>query len=183
MLCQTKFHVYIHLKCSSRACATFTWVHHNTSKKKITLLCWQNHPSCEDVHMQALKIPSSNVVCTSRPPSKLWMLVCLLLLEGMKRRFVFISRFSIAGGLASGAVVVQFPVCMSVCVCWCAYVCMSVYVCKWVRTLLCGFVCLVHAYVCARTPMCTSVCVTPSLEKPVSSWAEQLGGEQLSEPR
>lgn len=153
-----------------------------TVQTKITLICWQNHPSCEDIHTQALKIPLSNVVCTSQPPAKLWVLACLLLLEGMKRRFVFISRFSIAAGLASSAVVVQFPVCMSVS---CADVrvrmCLSVSAggCThivWVR--VCLSVCI-----CAPMHMCTSVCVSPSLENAVSSWAEQLGGEQLSEPR
>lgn len=74
----------------------------------------------------------------------------------MKRRFVFISRFSIAGGLVSGVVVVQFPVCM------------SVYVCKWVRTYFMGLV-YVCVCVCAHMHMCMSVCVSPSLEKPVSS--------------
>lgn len=157
-MCQTKFHIYIFVE-YSRNSATFTWVHHNTSKK-ITSICWQNHPSCEDFHTQALKIPPSNVVCTSRPPSKLWMLVCLLLLEGMKRRFVFISRFSIASGLASGAVVVPFPVNMSVCVCWCEYVCVTVCVCKWVNASCIG-VCVSCGCVCVHICLCACLCVSP----------------------
>lgn len=80
----------------------------------------------------------------------------------MKRRFVFISRFSIAGGLASGAVVEQFPACMSVCLC--------LYVCVRDSVFCTGsvFVCMC-VYVLARMYMHTSVRLSLCLEKPVSS--------------
>lgn len=93
------------------------------------------------------------------------MLVCLLLLEGMKRRFVFISRFSIAGGLASGAVVVQFPVC--VCVCLRVLKRIRVYVCLCLHagahTYSKGLLC-VHVCICAR--LCVSPLAWRSLYRP-----------------
>lgn len=82
----------------------------------------------------------------------------------MKRRFVFISRFSIAGGLASGAVVEQFPACMSVCLC--LYVCARDSVSSARALCLSGCMCV---YVLARMYMHTSVRLSLCLEKPVSS--------------
>lgn len=96
--------------------------------------------------MQALKIPLSNDVCMSQPPSKL---ACLLLLEGMKRRFVFISRFSIAGGLESSAVVVQFPVSMSV-VSMCVSLCLQVGAHILYRPVFASVYAAVHLCICAH---------------------------------
>lgn len=82
------------------------------------------------------------------------MLACLLLLEGMKR-FVFISRFSIAAGLTgagySGALFLWPSPHADV------HVCLSVGICKWVHTY--SMTLCVHC-------ICACVCVTPSLEKP-----------------
>lgn len=167
-LCQTKFHVYLSVILFKDHCNLH--LSSSSHRQKITLICWQNHPGCEGAHTQPLKIPSSNVVCTSRLPSKLWVLSCLLLLEGMKRRFVFISRFSIAGGLASGAVVVQFPVC-TVCLSACAdvhlWVSLSMSASGYAHNVWVS-VCL-SVCVCACVHVQMSECVSPSLEKPVSS--------------
>lgn len=81
----------------------------------------------------------------------------------MKRRFVFISRFSIAGGLASGAVVEQFPACMSVCLC--LYVCVrdSVSSARALCLSACVFMCL---HVCICTLLCVSAFAWRSLYRP-----------------
>lgn len=153
-LCQTKFSIYGYSIWSSlQPSPEFIAV-----QTKITLICWHNHPSCENVCTLALKIPLSNVICTSEPPSKLWMLACLLLLEGMKRRFVFISRFSIAGGLVSSAIV-QFPVCMSVgcsevreCVSMCLQV--GAHILYWYWSAFAWVYVFVHLYICPH--LCVS---------------------------
>lgn len=158
-LCQTKFQVYSCSIWSSLQGPVQPSPEFIIVQTKITLICWQYHPDSKDVCTQALKIPLSNVVCISEPPWKPWMLACLLLLEGMKRRFVFISRFSIAGGLASSAVAVQFPVCMSVeCADVCVCLCGSAGGCTHIVSVgVCFSVC-----VCAPMHMRTSVCLCVS---------------------
>lgn len=95
----------------------------------------------------------------------------------MKRRFVFISRFSIAGGLASGAVVEQFPACMSVCLC--LYVCVrdSVSSARALCLSACVFMCL---HVCICTLLCVSAFAWRSLVKRAAISAT-LGEERTRE--
>lgn len=106
-----------------------------------------------------LKYPSSNAVHLSNAPLKL-LCASLSFASGL----FLISRFSMAGGLASDAVVVQFHV----------YVC--VYVCKWLHTYRKGLVC---ACVC----MCVCVNLYTTQMHPFVSalaWSSHYRPEQNS---
>lgn len=78
-------------------------------------------------------------------------LSCLLLLVGMKRRFVFISRFSIAGGLVSAAVDMQFPSRASVYVRRFAYIYINNYAYIYIYIYMSGSA--MHKCVCRSTPV------------------------------